>query len=107
MSTLHANGPEEVPGRIEALAALAGMPRAAVHAQLRGALRAVVHMGRADGLRRVEAIGVVVADPEERGAVRVVRALTTMRDGLRPGAGLDQLIELAPALGARGRVDAC
>lgn len=107
MSTLHANGPEEVPGRIEALAALAGMPRAAVHAQLRGALRAVVHVGRSGGVRRVEAIGVVVADPEERGAVRVVRALTTMRDGLRPGAGLDQLIELAPALGARGRVDAC
>ena len=44
MSTVHANGPEEVPARIEALAALAGMPRAAVHAQLRGSLQAVVHV---------------------------------------------------------------
>ena len=107
MSTVHANGPEEVPGRIEALAALAGMPRAAVHAQLRGALRAVVHVRRADGVRRVEAVGVVVADSRDRHGVTVVRALTSMADGLRPGPGLDHLLELAPVLAGRGTVDRC
>ena len=51
MSTLHANGPEEVPARFEALGALAGMPRDAVHAQLREALRVVVHVVRRGGLQ--------------------------------------------------------
>jgi pilus assembly protein CpaF len=107
MSTLHANGPEEVPSRIEALAALAGMPRSAVHAQLRGALKAVVHVGRTGGVRRVQAVGVVVADPDEPGRVRVVRALTSGPDGLRPGPGLDRLVELAPTLTGLGAADAC
>ena len=49
MSTVHANGPEEVPARFEALGALAGMPRDAVHAQLREALRVVVHVTRRGG----------------------------------------------------------
>ena len=72
MSTLHANGPEEVPARIEALAALAGMPRAAVHAQLRQALRVVVHVARdGTGRRRVDRVGVVVPDPADPATVRV------------------------------------
>ena len=77
MSTLHANGPEEVPARFEALGALAGMPRQAVHAQLREALRVVVHVVRRDGRRRVDRVGVVVPDPAEPGAVRVVEAASS------------------------------
>ena len=65
MSTLHANGPEEVPARFEALGALAGMPRDGVHAQLREALRVVVHVVRRGGSRRVDRVGVVVPDPAE------------------------------------------
>ena len=70
MSTLHANGPDEVPARIEALGALAGMPREAVHAQLREALRVVVHVVRRGGHRFVDRVGVVVADPTEPGRRR-------------------------------------
>ena len=56
--TLHANSVEEVPARFEALGALAGMPRDAVHAQLRGAVRVVVHVRRSGARRRVAEIGV-------------------------------------------------
>ena len=98
MSTLHANGPEEVPGRIEALAALAGMPRAAVHAQLRGSLHAVVHVSRGAGVRRVERVGDFVRDPDEPATVRVVVALHAGEAVLRPGPGLELLLDLVPAL---------
>jgi pilus assembly protein CpaF len=98
MSTLHANGPEEVPARFEALGSLAGMPRNAVHAQLRQALQAVVHVARTGGQRRVERIGVVVPDPAERGCVRVVEAVAGRPDGLSAGPGRDRLLELVPSL---------
>jgi pilus assembly protein CpaF len=71
--TLHANGPGEVPARLEALGALAGMGREAVHSQLRGAVQAVVHLDRAPGgRRRVREVGVVVDDGP--GPVRVETA---------------------------------
>lgn len=44
--TLHANSPAEVPARMEALAALGGMPREALHSQLAAAVQVVLHMGR-------------------------------------------------------------
>ena len=88
MSTLHANGPEEVPARFEALGALAGMPRDAVHAQLREALRVVVHVARRGGSRRVDRVGVVVPDPADPRVVRVVEAARSRRgwSGRRSGA---------------------
>lgn len=98
MSTLHANGPEEVPARFEALGSLAGMPRSAVHAQLRQALQAVVHVVRTGGVRRVDRIGVLVPDPAEPGCVHVVPAILARNDGLAAGAGRDRLLELAPSL---------
>ena len=59
-STLHANGAAEVPARLEALGALAGMAPSAVHSQLRGAVQAVVHVGRGPrGRRTVREVGVV------------------------------------------------
>ena len=87
MSTVHANGPEEVPARFEALGALAGMPREAVHAQLREALRVVVHVVRRGGSRTVDRVGVVVPDPVDPRAVRVVEAARSgdARPGGRPG----------------------
>jgi pilus assembly protein CpaF len=98
MSTVHANGPEEVPARFEALAALAGMPRGAVHAQLRQALQAVVHVARIGGSRRVDRVGVVVPDPAEPGCVRVVLAAVSREDGLVAGPGRDRLLALVPSL---------
>ena len=74
------------------------MPRAAVHAQLRGALRAVVHVTRSRGVRSVASVGVLVPDAEDRGAMRVLVALTSASEGLRAGPGLDRLLDLAPVL---------
>jgi pilus assembly protein CpaF len=57
--TLHANSAREVPARLEALGALAGMSREAVHAQAAGAVSVVLHLRRVSGLRRIVEVGVV------------------------------------------------
>ncbi|MBR7743387.1 TadA family conjugal transfer-associated ATPase [Phycicoccus sp. BSK3Z-2] len=83
--TLHANGPEEVPARLEALGALAGMPRVAVHAQLAGAVGVVVHVVRDGPSRRVGGLGVPVTRPD--GLVEVRTAAVDSPAGVRPGRG--------------------
>ncbi|MBK6885697.1 MAG: TadA family conjugal transfer-associated ATPase [Tetrasphaera sp.] len=54
--TLHANKPADVPARLEALGALAGMSREAVRAQVATAIHTVVHVVRRSGGRVVESI---------------------------------------------------
>lgn len=63
--TVHANRPEDVPARFEALAALAGMSREATHAQLASALRVVVHLRRAGGVRVLDSVAVLHRPPEQ------------------------------------------
>ncbi|RDI66021.1 TadA family conjugal transfer-associated ATPase [Nocardia pseudobrasiliensis] len=59
--TVHANSPREVPARLEALAALGGMDRPALHSQLAAAIQVVLHMHRhPDGTRSLHEIGMVV-----------------------------------------------
>ncbi|MGW4520646.1 TadA family conjugal transfer-associated ATPase [Amycolatopsis sp. NPDC004378] len=68
--TVHANSPAEVPARIEALAALGGLGRDAVHSQLVAAIRVVLHMRRElGGRRRLAEVGVL---RKEHGRARVV-----------------------------------
>ena len=56
--TLHANGLHDVPARLEALGALAGMDALVLARQAASAIGCVVHIGRgADGVRRVESVG--------------------------------------------------
>ncbi|HET8615800.1 MAG TPA: TadA family conjugal transfer-associated ATPase [Actinomycetales bacterium] len=57
--TIHANAAREVPARLEALAALAGLQRDAVAAQAAGAIDLVLHLRRLGGLRRLTEIAVV------------------------------------------------
>ncbi|WP_199443981.1 TadA family conjugal transfer-associated ATPase [Umezawaea beigongshangensis] len=58
--TLHANSPAEVPARLEALAALGGLDRAALHSQAAAALQVVLHVRRGPGgTRELAEIGVV------------------------------------------------
>ncbi|MBN9606020.1 MAG: TadA family conjugal transfer-associated ATPase [Actinomycetales bacterium] len=68
--TLHANSLADVPARLEALGALAGLAPDALARQAISALDAVVHLERRGGLRRVVAIGEVVLDAAGRLAVR-------------------------------------
>ncbi|MEN5075264.1 TadA family conjugal transfer-associated ATPase [Isoptericola cucumis] len=70
MATVHANAAEHVPARLEALAALAGMPREAVAAQAAAALDVVLHLRRSRGRRYVAELGLVCRDDDGRLAVR-------------------------------------
>ena len=95
--TLHANSALDVPARLEALAAVAGLDRAALHSQLAAGLRLAVHLvrDRRTGGRRVAEVcalvrgadGLVVAEPAwswDGGALGGVRG---------PGsAALDELV---------------
>lgn len=69
--TLHANSTAEVPARMEALAALGGMGRDALHSQLAAAVRIVIGVARGtDGGRGVTEIGMVSRGPD--GLVTIV-----------------------------------
>lgn len=60
--TVHANSPAEVPARLEALAALGGMDRDALHSQLAAAVHAIVHVSRGPNGRRVSEIALLRRD---------------------------------------------
>jgi pilus assembly protein CpaF len=63
--TVHANSPAEFPARMEALAALGGLDRGALHSQLAAAFQVVLHMRRhKDGTRHLDDIGVLTRTPD-------------------------------------------
>lgn len=90
--TVHANSPQEVPARLEALAALGGMDRAALHSQLAAAVQVVLHIHRrADGTRGLREIGVLERDGA---GIRITPAWRS-DDLPAPGAAeLKRLIEV-------------
>lgn len=58
--TVHANSPSELPARMEALAALGGLSRDALHSQLAAAFQVVLHLRRhPDNTRRLTEIGLL------------------------------------------------
>lgn len=86
--TVHANSPREVPARLEALAALGGLGREALHAQLAAAFQVVFAVHRwPSGQRGLRSIGVV--ERGDDGYVRVRsawdrnRGFNSARDELR------------------------
>lgn len=63
--TVHANSPAEVPARLEALAGLGGLDRAALHSQLAAAVQVVLHVDRdSAGRRRLTEIAVLNRGPD-------------------------------------------
>ena len=93
--TVHANSAADVPARVEALAALGGLDRTALHAQLGAALHAVVHVSRDEaGVRRVSEVSVLVRGTT--GLVHTERAVLFRPDGrveLGPGGpALERLL---------------
>jgi pilus assembly protein CpaF len=95
--TVHANSPTDVPARLEALASLGGLPRAALHAQLASALDAVIHVTRnSAGARRVAEISIFTRDGTA-GLVHTERAVEFHVDGrtvLGPGSRqLERLLD--------------
>lgn len=75
--TVHANSAAEVPARLEALGALGGVSRSALHSLLGAAVDVVIALRRgADGIRRLTELGVV-----SPGAAGVAVVPAWRRDG--------------------------
>ena len=70
--TLHANSLDDVPARLEALGALAGMTVDAVARQAASAIEVVLHVERVEGVRRLAAVGALVLDRRRGLTVRHV-----------------------------------
>jgi pilus assembly protein CpaF len=89
-ATIHANRPEDVPARLEALGVTAGLDRQAVHSQAAAALDVVLHVTRdGDGLRRLASLGAVTS---RDGLLQVQPAFELTREGgVVRGAGYDVL----------------
>jgi len=66
MTTVHANGAEDARVRLEGMALLAGIPLAAVQAQLDAAVDVVVAMDRTGRDRRVAQVVEFVSSPRDR-----------------------------------------
>jgi pilus assembly protein CpaF len=82
--TVHANSPGEVPARLEALAALGGLDRGALHSQLAAAVQVLLHVGRdRAGRRRLAEIAML--RQTDSGRVEVVAVWHADR-GLTEGA---------------------
>ena len=99
-ATVHANRAADVPARLEALAALAGMGRASVAAQASSAIDAVLHLRRDGGRRRLAEVGVVARGPA--GELVVLPALTVASGGTEVAVG-DGWERLADRVGLAGR----
>lgn len=92
-ATLHASSAAEVPVRIEALALAAGLPPAAIGAQLCTAFDVVLHLQRSGAQRRLAEVGVV-----ERAADGSAQVLVALSDDAPPGRGpgWESLVERWP-----------
>ncbi|WNG81593.1 TadA family conjugal transfer-associated ATPase [Mycobacterium sp. ITM-2016-00316] len=94
--TVHANSAAEVPARLEALAALGGLDRAALHSQLAAAVQVVLQVGRDPaGRRRLTEIAVLDRGPDgwvgtrtawhaDRGFCSGAKTLTALIDARSP-----------------------
>jgi pilus assembly protein CpaF len=95
--TVHANNPAEVPARMEALAALGGLDRFALHSQLAAAVQVLLHVGRdRAGKRRLSEIAMLRRD---RGGLVGVVSAWHVDNGF--GSGADDLTALLTQRGAQ------
>jgi pilus assembly protein CpaF len=89
--TVHANNPTEVPARLEALAALGGLDRIALHSQLAAAVQVLLHVARdRSGRRRLTEIAILRHIDGRVRAVTVWRADRGLTDEV---AGLRTLLQ--------------
>jgi pilus assembly protein CpaF len=91
--TLHANAPDDVPARLEALGLLAGLPRPVLHAQVAAALQVVLHLRRSgggSGRRALDAVCLLLPD----GPQRLVSAVPAWQRGAGAGPSAPVLARL-------------
>lgn len=95
--TVHANNPAEVPARMEALAALGGLDRSALHSQLAAAIQVILHVDRRrDGTRRLAEIALL-----RRGLDGLVRAEPVWGADTGIGPNAPALLDAIRARGVR------
>ncbi len=70
--TLHANSLDDVPARLEALGALAGMSASAIARQAVSAIGLVLHLERTNGERRLDAVGRFVLNDRDRLSIEAI-----------------------------------
>lgn len=100
--TVHANTAADVPARLEALGALAGLGPAAVRAQAVAALDAVLHLERVGGVRRLVQIAVVTGTAPD-GLVLRPALIAGAREEPGPGwPSLARRLDLPALPGAGG-----
>jgi pilus assembly protein CpaF len=87
--TLHANSTADVPARLEALGALGGLDRSALHSQLAASVQCVLHMRRRGPRRVLEEIALLRRD--DHGEVTAAAAWALDE---RPTVGRDALYNL-------------
>ncbi|MFV0253516.1 MAG: TadA family conjugal transfer-associated ATPase [Beutenbergiaceae bacterium] len=89
-ATVHANSADDVPARLVALGALAGLAPSAVAVQARAAIDAVLHLRRAkDGTRQLSQVGLLL--PAGADQMRCEAALVRSPDGLVATSSWPQL----------------
>lgn len=99
--TVHANAAGDVPARLEALAATAGLDRAALHSQLAAALDLVVHLVR-DGTGRRRIAEIHVLERDGAGLVTTVPAARWGAGGFVAERGRQRLERLCARGGGAG-----
>ena len=92
--TIHANSPHAVPGRLEALAAMGGMPLASLRRQAADGIDVLVHVAKTDGGRRVTHLATL----DRRGEDLVIREVWNGR----PKAGWREMCHGLPGVGEAG-----
>ncbi len=92
--TVHANTATDVPARLEALAALGGVGREALHAQLAGAVQVILHVNRGPRGRVLQEIAVLTRADDGRTTVAPALVNGVV---MEPGAAV-----LTAMLAARG-----
>jgi len=108
MATLHANAPADVPARLAALGALAGMSARATDLHAAAAFEAVIHLEKTAAGRRVTEIAILRAEEGRRAArLRVRAALRVAADGrVEVGQAWPEIEALLPAALERTASDA-
>jgi pilus assembly protein CpaF len=102
--TLHANSARDVPARLQAMGALAGLGPEATALQAASAVDAVLHVERtATGRRPVELVVLDRPEGSAPGALCTVPAITATAEGLCFGPGLDALEALTGSDRGGGR----
>jgi len=92
--TVHANSASDVPARLEALALMAGLDRAAVHSLICAGLDCVIHVERIPGGQRIVQ-GIFVLDRGADSLAHVREVAITESGDTRPGEAFAEfMIEL-------------